>query len=190
MTCPMGDLQMLPLHTKVTWSGRGGMRPIQHPTSSRWGGWSPIVWRPLRPTAVGGGCDGGPMTTNELRSPEDLGRRCADLIEAGDLDGLTSLYAADAVVSLPDGREAAGSTAIRAAFAAALASGADLTVASVGTAIVAGTLACTTSTTATGAVLTQVARREPDGTWRWVRDGHRLLDVSLAPAGECLVAVA
>jgi hypothetical protein len=23
MTCPIGDRQMLPLHTKVTWRGRG-----------------------------------------------------------------------------------------------------------------------------------------------------------------------
>jgi hypothetical protein len=26
----MGDLQMLPLHTKVTWSGRDDMVPIEH----------------------------------------------------------------------------------------------------------------------------------------------------------------
>jgi len=31
----MGDLQMLPLHTKVTWSGRDDMVPIEHRGSGR-----------------------------------------------------------------------------------------------------------------------------------------------------------
>ena len=130
------------------------------------------------------------MTTDELATPQDLGRRFGDCLAAGDVDGITRLYAADGVVSLPGGREAAGSTAIRAAFVAALASGADLSVASVGTPIITGTLACTTCVTASGAVLTQVARLEPDGTWRWVRDGHRLRDVVLGEKEEALIEVA
>lgn len=130
------------------------------------------------------------MTTNDIRSPEDLGRRFAQCVAEADLDGIAGLYAADAVLSLPDGREAAGRAAIRSAFATALAAGADLSVASVGTPIVTGGLACTTSVTASGAVQTQVARLEPDGTWLWVHDGHRLLDGSVAGEGGGLAAVA
>lgn len=107
-------------------------------------------------------------------APELLGRRFAELARERDLDGLVGLYAADAVVGLPDGREAAGTEAIRAAFAAALRRGVDLRIESVGRPIVTESLACTYSTDAAGRVHTQVARREADGTWRWIRDGSRL----------------
>jgi uncharacterized protein (TIGR02246 family) len=121
-------------------------------------------------------------------APELLETRFAACVAAADLDGMVALYAGDAVVSLPRGREAAGRTAIRAAFAAALTSGAlEVTgepASASGTspgvrarAIVSGGLAMTTSTTADGTVRTQIARRERDGSWLWVRDGSRLRDV-------------
>lgn len=109
-----------------------------------------------------------------VESPAALGHRFAEAVAAGDLDAIVALYAADAVVTLPEGREAAGTAAIRSAFEAALAAGADLRVASVGRPIVSGPLACTTTVDADGRVHTQVARCEPDGTWRWIRDVSRL----------------
>lgn len=114
------------------------------------------------------------LASARLDTPEALGHRFADCAAEGDLEGIVALYAADAVVSLPSGREAAGPQAIRAAFAAALAAGADLRIESVGRPIITGSLACTCSTDVTGRVHTQVARREPDGSWRWIRDGSRL----------------
>ncbi len=98
----------------------------------------------------------------------------AECVAARDVVGIVRLYAADAVVSLRDGREAVGSTAIGAAFAAALERGFDLAVEPVGAPIVRSGVACTSSRTTDGRVCTQVARREPDGTWRWLRDGFRL----------------
>jgi ketosteroid isomerase-like protein len=125
------------------------------------------------------------MTRTEgLVGPDELGARFAECVAAGDLDGIMQLYAADAVVSLRGGREAAGRALIRAAFAAALASGMDVAVEQAGPAIVTGTLACTTSVTADGRLCTQVARQEPDGTWRWVRDGFRLRDLVCAADGQ------
>jgi ketosteroid isomerase-like protein len=131
------------------------------------------------------------MTTTALGAPapEHLEPRFAAFVAIGDLDGIMSLYAVDAVVSLPRGREAAGSAAIRAAFASALASGAfegcrpeDATA----RAVVSGDLAMTTSTAADGTVRTQVARREADGSWVWVRDGSRLRDVAAClPPAAC-----
>ncbi|HET7398258.1 MAG TPA: nuclear transport factor 2 family protein [Intrasporangium sp.] len=119
------------------------------------------------------------------RAPEDLLEQFAVRVAAADLDGIVELYAADAVVSLPRGREAAGHAAIRAAFAAALAAGVDLDVAQVCPPIVSGSLACTSATTPAGLVRTQVARREPDGGWRWVRDGFRLREaIACLPAME------
>jgi ketosteroid isomerase-like protein len=63
-------------------------------------------------------------TTAGAATPAELETRFCALAAAGDLEGLTRLYAADAVVSLPRGREAAGHDAIRTAFAEALTRGA------------------------------------------------------------------
>ena len=113
-------------------------------------------------------------TTAGAATPAELERRFCLLAAAGDLDGLIGLYAADAVVSLPRGREAAGHDAIRAAFAEALSSGACWPEPDTTRVIVAGALAMTSSTSPDGAVGTQVARREPAGGWVWVRDGSHL----------------
>lgn len=134
-----------------------------------------------------------------LDGPEALEVRFAELVAAGDLDGLVGLYAVDAVVSLPHGREAAGHAAIRAALAAALAAGALGPAGRAVTtrAIVTGDLALTTSTTADGEVRTQVARRTAEGRWAWVCDGWRLRGVQAClpastglPAGSGSRAVA
>lgn len=117
-------------------------------------------------------------TTAGAATPAELETRFCVLAASGDLDALTSLYAADAVVSLPRGREAAGHVAIRAAFAEALACGARWaepdSVRVIIRVIESGALAMTTSTSVDGVVATQVARREPDGGWVWVRDGSHL----------------
>lgn len=142
------------------------------------------------------------MTTTEhptivgAPAPEALESRFAACVAAGDLDGIVGLYAADAVVSLPRGREAAGSASIRDAFAAALASGVFLpgaahAPAGVARAVVTGDLAMTTSTTVDGTVRTQVARRTAEGVWVWVRDGSRLREVeACVPAASGDLAVA
>lgn len=133
------------------------------------------------PTAVG------------ASTPEALESRLAACVATGDLDGLVGLYAADAVVSLPRGREAAGSVAIREAFAAAMAVGVLVGdgAAVSSRAVVSGDLAMTTSTTVDGTVRTQVARRTADGRWVWVRDGSRLREVEAClPALPGTLAVA
>jgi ketosteroid isomerase-like protein len=138
------------------------------------------------------------MTTTAagVPAPELLEARFAECVAAGDLDGIVRLYAADAVVSLPRGREAAGHAAIRAAFAAALAGDAPAGALGgghatpVARAIRSGDLAMTTSTAPDGTVLTQVARREPDGSWVWVRDGSRLRTEASVDEFETRVAVA
>ncbi|HET8987400.1 MAG TPA: nuclear transport factor 2 family protein [Humibacillus sp.] len=107
-------------------------------------------------------------------TPAELEARFCVLAAAGDVDALTTLYAADAVVSLPRGREAAGHAAIRAAFADAIASGARWAEPDSIRVIETGSLAMTSSTSVDGVVGTQVARREPDGGWVWVRDGSHL----------------
>ncbi|EWT02131.1 ketosteroid isomerase [Intrasporangium oryzae NRRL B-24470] len=124
------------------------------------------------------------MSTTDpgVTAPELLTERFATFAAKADLDGILSLYAVDAVVSLPRGREAAGHAAIRAAYEAAFDAGVDLGAAAPDDGgdvrvMVAGDLAMTSATDADGRVRTQVARRGPDGTWLWVRDGSRLRDV-------------
>ncbi|MEO7752499.1 MAG: nuclear transport factor 2 family protein [Terracoccus sp.] len=123
-------------------------------------------------------------TAPRAMAPEHLCERFASCVAAGDVEGIVGLYAADAVVSLPRGREAAGPDAIRAAFAAALAAGVDLGTDAgldLTTRVVhVGSLAMTSTSDAEGTVRTQVARREPDGSWLWVRDGSRLRAVEAA----------
>ena len=114
-------------------------------------------------------------------TPEALESWFVAFASAGDVDGIVGLYAADAVVSLPRGREAAGSAAIRDAFAAALAAGARGSPAAprgAARALAGGPPASRTSSTVDGSVRTQVARRTADDRWVWVRDGSRLRDVA------------
>lgn len=105
--------------------------------------------------------------------------RFAQFVATGDVAGIAGLYAADAVVSLRDGREAVGSVEVAAAFGAALSRGLDLAVEAAGTPIVHRGVACTSTRTADGRVCTQVARQEPDGSWRWLRDGFRLRELDI-----------
>jgi ketosteroid isomerase-like protein len=193
----MADLQMLPLHTKVTWTKRGDMRLIEHRGPRPEGGSGGRV-----SCGVGGRWHGVAMTTTPQAAvgagaPEALEARFVALAAAGDVDGIVGLYAADAVVSLPGGREAAGTVAIRAAFAAALAAGALGPLGPLGEgavvsrAVVTGDLAMTTSSGADGSVRTQVARRTAEGRWVWVRDGSRLRDVpACLPVASGSLAVA
>jgi ketosteroid isomerase-like protein len=115
-----------------------------------------------------------PTPPSGAATPDELEARFCLLAAAGDLDGLTMLYAADAVVSLPRGREAAGHAAIRAAFAEALDAGVRWPAPTSVRVIETGPLAMTCSTSEDGVVSTQVARRETDGGWVWVRDGSHL----------------
>ena len=115
-----------------------------------------------------------PTAAAGATTPADLEARFCARAAAGDVAGLVSLYAADAVVSLPRGREAAGHTAIRAAFAEALDAGVRWAAPASIRVIETGALAMTCSTSEDGVVSTQVARLESDGRWVWVRDGSHL----------------
>lgn len=132
------------------------------------------------------------MTTRRgARTPRELLSTFVARLSARDVAGISESYAADAVVSLPHGREAAGSSAIAAAYAAAVAGGAALAVDSAAEVqtltelvdgarvIETGPLSMVSFTGVDGAVRTMVAWRGDDG-WAWVRDGSMLRDVEAA----------
>jgi ketosteroid isomerase-like protein len=108
------------------------------------------------------------------REPNDLGRLLLERMNAGDIDGLVALYEPDALLALPDGQVAAGSQAIRAFFEKLLADRPTFQPGEQRPALVTGDLALTSAKLANGAVTAEVARRQPDGTWRWALDQPRV----------------
>lgn len=115
------------------------------------------------------------------RSPEELDRLFATLMNAGDLDGLMALYEPQATLTPEPGTVVTGTKAIREALGGFIAAKAQLTLNSKVLAQT-GDIALTTSkwdlsgVDADGKPLklsgqsAEVARRQPDGTWRFVID--------------------
>jgi ketosteroid isomerase-like protein len=107
------------------------------------------------------------------REPEDLGRFFVERANAGDLEGLVALYEPNAVQAVPGGTPAAGTEAIRRVLGQFLAGNPKLSGVSQ-PALRLGDLALT-STRFDGGATAEVARRRPDGTWRWIIDQPRIV---------------
>ncbi len=110
-------------------------------------------------------------TTWELaRDPQDLARFFLERANAGDADGLVALYEPDAVLVGPDGQVMRGAEAIRDFYAGLLASRPTFVAGEQRPALRRGDIALTSSRLVNGIVTAEVARRQPDGTWRWAID--------------------
>ncbi len=97
--------------------------------------------------------------------PEDLERLFIERLNAGDVEGLVALYEPDAVMALPGGGTAAGTTAIRAALGALVAQRPRVARGVQQPTLFAGDLALTSARFDGGVVTVEVCRRQPDGTW-------------------------
>lgn len=131
--------------------------------------------------------------------PEDLHRRFAERANAGDLDGLIALYEDGAAFVGPDGTNAAGSDAIRDRLEALLAMAPQITPTS-SRAVMAGDVALLSNRfhmtfgpsdgerAGLDGTSTEVARRQPDGSWLYVIDDPAsstvLPGTSVATAGD------
>ncbi len=104
------------------------------------------------------------------RDPEDLARFFVVRANAGDVDGLVALYEPDAVLAGPDGQVMRGAEAIRDFYAALLASRPTFVAGEQRPALRRDDIALTSSRLVNGRVTAEVARRQPDGTWRWAID--------------------
>jgi ketosteroid isomerase-like protein len=102
--------------------------------------------------------------------PEDLSRLFVELANAGDVEGLVSLYEPDAVLAFPDGQVTVGADAIRRVYANLLAGKPTFTQGDQHPALRLGDLALTSTRLAGGGATAEVARRQPDGGWRWILD--------------------
>lgn len=105
--------------------------------------------------------------------PEDLGRFFIERANAGDAEGLAALYEPDAVLAAPQGQVTTGAEAIRAFYEQLLAAPRTFS-GEPQPAVRNGDLALT-STRFSGGVTAEVARRQPDGSWRWVLDQPNIL---------------
>jgi ketosteroid isomerase-like protein len=108
--------------------------------------------------------------------PEDLERLYVERVNAGDVEGLVALYEPDAAMAVQPGRVAVGSEAIRQVFKDFVASGAKLTLGDQQPSLRVGDLALGSTRLLDGGVTAEVARRQPDGTWRWVIDQWNVLN--------------
>lgn len=104
------------------------------------------------------------------QTPADLHRLLAERGNAGDLDGIVALYEPDAILTFDREHPAIGHEAIRVAFADLLATNVTFSAEGQRPFVQAGDLAVTSATFGPTAFTCEVARRQPDGSWRWVID--------------------
>jgi len=114
-------------------------------------------------------------------TPEQIHRLFEDLFNAGDIDGLMELYESDAALVAQPGSVEHGSEQVRAALQGFLALKSRITM-NTKLVLAVGDLAYLSNTwslngtgpdgnpVALGATTAEVARRQADGTWRYVID--------------------
>jgi ketosteroid isomerase-like protein len=107
--------------------------------------------------------------------PEDLGRYFVERANAGDVEGLVTLYEPGAVLAFPPGRLTTGHDEIRKVYADLLADRPSFSSAGQQPAIRNGDLALTSTRLPGGGATVEIARRQPDGSWRWVIDQPTVL---------------
>ncbi|MEU4426492.1 nuclear transport factor 2 family protein [Actinoplanes sp. NPDC024001] len=110
------------------------------------------------------------VAAERAASPEDLSRLIVERLNAGDLDGLVALYEPEAALALPDGQVATGASEIRDAYERLLADRPTFEPGTPLPTLTAGELALTSTRLTDGTITVEVARRQADGTWRWVLD--------------------
>ena len=116
-----------------------------------------------------------PTTQEPITDPQELERLLVARENAGDVDGMTALFALDAVIDLGDGRMVRGKEAIHEFFTKLQVTGLGpegrrFKLGDQRPALICGDLAVTSTRSRDGNVTTEVARRQDDGTWLWVID--------------------
>ena len=104
------------------------------------------------------------------RDPQDLERMLVARQHARNLEGMVALYEAEAVLDIGEGRQLRGLESIAELFADGIAQGRRFAIGVQRPAVITGDLALTSTRLPDGTVTSEVARRQPDGTWLWVID--------------------
>jgi hypothetical protein len=103
-------------------------------------------------------------------TPEQLATLLLRRMNAGDVDGVVALYEVEAVLALAGGKTARGSSHIRDFYTGLLASRPQFEAGDQSAPLINGNIALTSSTLKDGTVTIEIARVQPDGTWRWSID--------------------
>jgi ketosteroid isomerase-like protein len=109
------------------------------------------------------------MSAPPAHDPEDLARLFVERANAGDEEGLVALYEPDAVLAVPGGA-VVGAARIRRFYADLLAARPRFEPGEQHPALRSGDLALTATRLVGGGATAEVARQQPDGTWRWLLD--------------------
>ncbi|WP_137931187.1 YybH family protein [Mesorhizobium comanense] len=113
-----------------------------------------------------------PAEGKPARDPQDLEPLLISRQHAGDVDGMTALFEPDAVIDCGGGRFVRGREAIRDYCAEIVKSGRKFAVGEQRPALICGDVALTSTRLPDGDVTSEVARRQPDGSWLWVIDRY------------------
>jgi ketosteroid isomerase-like protein len=110
-----------------------------------------------------------------ISDPQDLERQLVIRENAGDVIGMTALFAPDAVIELNDGRLVRGKEAIQEFFTKLQLTGLGpegrrFKLGEQRPALICGDLALTSTRSIDGDITSEVARRQDDETWLWVLD--------------------
>jgi ketosteroid isomerase-like protein len=116
----------------------------------------------------------GPAAREPAREPNDLERLLVDRQRAGDIDGMIALFAPDAIIDVGDGKIVKGHAEMRVLYEGFEAAGRKFQYGVQQPARINGDLALTSTRSVNGSVTTEVARRQPDGTWLWVIDVYSI----------------
>jgi hypothetical protein len=118
---------------------------------------------------------------NPIMDPQELERLLVARENEGDIDGMVALFEPDAIVELNagmnDGRLLRGHREIRAFFAKLQTTGIGpdgrrFVLGQQRPALISGDLALTSTRSIDGDITSEVARRQPDGSWLWVIDRY------------------
>ncbi len=114
------------------------------------------------------------MDSNKKRplamDPQDLARFFLERANAGDVDGLAELYEPEAILVDAQGRQMVGMEEIRNFYAGLISTGMKFRAGEQRPAVRNGRLALTSTRLVSGFVTAEVARQQPDGSWRWIID--------------------
>jgi uncharacterized OsmC-like protein/ketosteroid isomerase-like protein len=114
-----------------------------------------------------------PPAPPSASSPEELVRLFAERANAGDVDGLVALYEPGATLAAGE-RQSHGEAGIHDFYKSLLERKKEFSGADVVQKIESGDLAVTVAQAPNGALSLEVARRQADGSWRWVIDQLKL----------------